>query len=202
MNRQDFLIERFGVDAATPAPYYVDMTMGRLPQLFADMGLRVGVEVGVERGVNATLLLNGMPDLTLFGIDCWEPYEGYREGDRYSARRLDGFYALAKERLAPFAGRVILRKQFSVEASLAFADESLDFVFIDANHSFQSCTEDLTAWVPKVKPGGIVSGHDFYDKQLRCECVEVESAVRAWTTEQGIAVWFVTADPSWMWVKA
>jgi hypothetical protein len=202
MNRQDFLIERFGVDTLTAPPYQIDVTMDKVPELFVEMGLRVGAEIGVERGVNAEYLLKGMPELTLFCVDCWQPYEGYREGRHYSAARLDSFYELTKTRLAAFGARVVLRKQFSVEAAAKFADESLDFVFIDANHSFNSCAEDLAVWSPKVKKGGIISGHDFYNKELVYECVEVERAVRTWTTEHGITVWFVTADPSWMWVRS
>jgi len=51
--------------------------------------------------------------------------------------------------------------QSSVEASMPFADASLDFVFIDAAHDFESVRDDIAAWLPKVKPGGVLAGHDF-----------------------------------------
>jgi predicted O-methyltransferase YrrM len=51
----------------------------------------------------------------------------------------------------------------SKHASAEIADDSLDFIFIDANHSYNSVLEDITLWTPKVKEGGIISGHDYCD---------------------------------------
>jgi len=53
----------------------------------------------------------------------------------------------------------------SVDAANLIDDESLDFVFIDANHSYESVAEDIKAWFPKVRKGGIISGHDYNDKE-------------------------------------
>jgi predicted O-methyltransferase YrrM len=50
----------------------------------------------------------------------------------------------------------------SVEAAATYEDSSLDFVFIDADHSYESVREDIIAWWPKVKAGGIISGHDYH----------------------------------------
>lgn len=49
----------------------------------------------------------------------------------------------------------------SVKAARFFADKSLDFVFIDADHTYKAVTEDIKAWLPKVKPGGLLAGHDY-----------------------------------------
>lgn len=49
----------------------------------------------------------------------------------------------------------------SVEAAVGYADKSLDFVFLDADHSEESLTADIAAWLPKVKPGGLLAGHDL-----------------------------------------
>jgi len=49
----------------------------------------------------------------------------------------------------------------SVKAACQFDDASVDLVFIDADHSAQAVYADLEAWFPKVRPGGIVSGHDY-----------------------------------------
>jgi hypothetical protein len=49
----------------------------------------------------------------------------------------------------------------SKKTSEIFHDSSLDFIYIDANHSYDFVKEDLELWYPKVKPGGWVMGHDY-----------------------------------------
>lgn len=44
-----------------------------------------------------------------------------------------------------------------------YAEESLDFVFIDANHAYDAVKDDLNAWFTKVKRGGIIAGHDYHN---------------------------------------
>jgi|TARA_R110000824_G_scaffold2570_4_gene11849 predicted O-methyltransferase YrrM len=50
---------------------------------------------------------------------------------------------------------------WTVNASRLFDDESIDFVYVDADHSYKGCMADLEAWYPKLKKGGILSGHDY-----------------------------------------
>lgn len=49
----------------------------------------------------------------------------------------------------------------SVAAAASFADRSIDWVFIDADHSYDAVLADIAAWAPKVKDGGLISGHDY-----------------------------------------
>jgi predicted O-methyltransferase YrrM len=67
----------------------------------------------------------------------------------------------ARTKLAPFGQRSVLIKDFSAPAAQQFADNSLDFVFIDAIHTYEAVSEDLQAWVPKVRVGGLIMGHDI-----------------------------------------
>jgi hypothetical protein len=53
----------------------------------------------------------------------------------------------------------------SVAAAHTFPDRSLDFVYLDGDHSLAGCTRDIVAWAPKIKIGGILAGHDYYDKE-------------------------------------
>jgi hypothetical protein len=86
----------------------------------------------------------------------------------------------------------------------------LDFVYIDGNHSLPYVIADLAAWVPKVRPGGIVSGHDFrqYLEQRHSHVVE---ALYAYTRAYEITPWFVLGAKSggrrdtyrsWFFVKS
>jgi len=54
-------------------------------------------------------------------------------------------------------------RDLSVNAAKRFNDNSLDFIFIDACHDYECVKEDLHTWYPKLKKGGIIAGHDYYD---------------------------------------
>lgn len=48
----------------------------------------------------------------------------------------------------------------SVQAAVLFEDQSIDFVFLDADHEYESIKAEIPVWLPKVKPGGWIGGHD------------------------------------------
>lgn len=130
----------------------------RLGELFAERGYRRGAEVGVADGRFSTFLCETIPGLELFCIDPWHTYSLNRRGG--SQQRHDGNYELAQERLSPYNATLI--RSFSADAVGQFEDGSLDFVYIDGNHDFDFVMLDLILWTPKVREGGIVSGHDYY----------------------------------------
>ena len=66
-------------------------------------------------------------------------------------------------KIKSYKNRVNTLRMESIEASMFVTNESLDFVFIDANHVFRNVILDMGCWVRKVKRGGIISGHDYID---------------------------------------
>ena len=58
-------------------------------------------------------------------------------------------------------GRVEVIRKESAEGSKGFKDNFFDFIYIDANHTYKYVCEDLALWYPKLKPGGILAGHDY-----------------------------------------
>lgn len=181
-------------------PIYQPMTRQDLADLFALCRLKRGAEIGVERGLfseeicKAAAAINH--PLHLLCVDAWTPYAGYRE--HVTAEKLDGFYAETLDRLRPYNASIV--RKFSVDAAQEVPDGWLDFVYIDGNHQREQVLADLAAWTQKVRPGGIVSGHDYG----RSSVGQVKEAVTEWTEAHGIAPWFVlTGDrsPSWFWVQ-
>lgn len=170
-----------------------------LPGLFRDLGFTKGVEIGVEDGVFSRRLCQVIPDLTLYSIDPWISYGYYAGQGKYNQERMDKEYARAIEILTPFHCKII--REFSHIAVEQFDNESLDFVHIDGAHNFFDIYRDIMLWTPKVRPGGILSGHDYFNSQDVARC-RVKDAVDQWTHERGIAHWFVivgSRTPSWFW---
>lgn len=132
-----------------------------LPELFKEKGFKIGVEIGTDRGEYADILLNRIPGLTLV---CVDPWVAYTEGNEVKTQEdVDKIYEKAMSRIN---GRAFIFRTISMEAVKVFADNSLDFVFIDGNHSYNFVKEDIEEWTKKVKKGGIVSGHDYKEDKV------------------------------------
>ena len=74
---------------------------------------------------------------------------------------------------------------------------SLDFIHIDGNHDSDFVIQDLTEWSKRVRPGGIISGHDYYTGKRG----EVKDAVDIYVRENKIKHWFLCDVSTYFWVK-
>jgi cephalosporin hydroxylase len=117
--------------------------------------LEVGVEVGVCQGFHAANILDLWPG-QLICVDPWAKIEGYEEDYDHEAN-----YREAHHRLSPYLDRVQMIRDTSLRAAALLHDESMDFVYLDANHSYEAVRDDLIAWWPKVKRGGMLAGDDY-----------------------------------------
>ena len=161
--------------------YYVFMAREELPQYFPKNG--VGAEIGVAQGAYSTVLLEKAQPKELHLIDPWshdEPVssllqsrelladieKGRARGEAFSAPHPnatgDQKYSAMVERFGSDP-RVRLHRQYSYKAVVDFADESLDFVYIDGNHQYEFVLRDLQDFALKLKPGGLLFGHDFFE---------------------------------------
>ena len=123
----------------------------------------IAVEVGVQGGGFAAYMLKKTNPKQLFLIDCWvyqDPNIYDDEEANVSNDLQENLYQETKQRFANDS-RVTVLRDFSKNAVSQFADESLDWVYIDANHSYDAAKEDIDLWWPKIKRGGILSGHDY-----------------------------------------
>ncbi len=119
----------------------------------------VGVEIGVWEGENLKRVVTECANVKkIYGIDPYQPYGNWK---RFVD--IDSLESAKKQALDNVAdlNNVELIIKTSSDASSDFEDDSLDFVFIDGNHSFESAYNDIVTWYPKVKTGGLFSGDDF-----------------------------------------
>lgn len=142
-----------------PMDYFLKEYFGTFPL--------VGVEVGVWQGYHAKQILNLLNLNKLYLVDHYLPFA---EGKIvYSTEQVERNFEIAKARVSNF-NRVTFLKMDSVEATNEVPNE-LDFVYIDANHTFKGVQADLEAWFPKIRVGGVFGGHDF--------SVDFQSVIRA-----------------------
>lgn len=131
------------------------------PQLLNEKGLtRIGVELGTFKGEFSKKILDNWNG-SLFMVDVWRPLSQEEYDDQSNHANHSTAYKEAMDNTKEHAERAhMIRCKGEVAANL-FNDWSLDFVYIDANHTYEAVVEDISLWYPKIKSGGILAGHDY-----------------------------------------
>lgn len=203
MDTLAYFIDKFGLDLNQPSPFSLPISRETdIPQIFNDLGFKVGAEIGVYRGDYSETLLKAIPQLKLTGVDLWEIYRGYRD---YRRHDISDAHREAVERTKGYDCTLI--KGWSNEVVKQIPDESLDFVYIDGNHAYEYTVQDIALWSKKVKRGGIIYGHDFEDwsRNWRRFDMNVINAVTGWCQSYQIHPWFIIKKdkhPGWLYIKA
>ena len=160
---------------------------GKLYQEYYKKG--IGAEIGVESGFNALDIAKEWKGKILC-VDNWN---------------IEPVYKVAIENLK--GDKFVITKGLSVDVAKDIKDGSLDWVYIDAEHDYQSVKDDLEAWYPKVRDGGVISGHDY------CEIVCLGGVIKAideFAEKNGYKANVTTEDgwkqhkmdvPSWWFIK-
>jgi len=209
MNTLQYILNKFQIQQPSEKLPIEIPNFGRnqMAELFCELNFKVGLELGVESGAFSNIICKANPGVKLYCVDAWVSYGEYRH--YVSQETIDAFYENAKKTLAPYNTKLI--KGLSMDVVETFVDESLDFVFIDGNHTYDFVTQDVTEWSKKVRPGGIVSGHDYIRKASQNN--GVIEALRDFTELNKIDPWFVLGrketipgeirdkSRTWMYVK-
>lgn len=204
MTTFDFIVDRFATQAQIGSGFVFAEGFNRvdLARLFCQLGFRAGAEIGVMNASYTITLARLNKKATIYAIDAWKSYAKY--SDNTDDIELAQFKRKAKERLSFFSNVEIVQK-FSMDAVEMFKDNSLDFVYIDANHELPFVTEDIYYWSRKVRDGGIVAGHDWLDGHRKDGKCHVRSALIGYADAFDISTIFVIGKPtiarSWFYVK-
>jgi len=121
------------------------------PAIFAAKKLvplnAIGAEIGVGYGKHAQSILTNWPEVKLHLIDDLSESRDY--------------ILTALRVLQPFEKRITWHLKSSVLASSSIDNLSLDFIYIDGDHSYTGVKDDIRVWLPKVKRNGVLGGHDY-----------------------------------------
>lgn len=118
--------------------------------------VEIGLAAGKSSAYLAVTIINSGKNIKLDCIDCWDmkddPNQDYTIG--------------FKNALNPIWDKLNISviQNYSVEASKYYKDNSLDFVFIDGDHSYNAVKDDIKNWLPKLKRSGLIAGHDYTDE--------------------------------------
>jgi hypothetical protein len=179
-------------------------TRDELPVILNKRGLfGCGVEIGVKEGEYSATLLEFWRGRHLISVDPWleDAAEAYVDIANVEQAQHERFYQAACARLAPHGSRSSVWRMTSLEATARIPAASLDFVYIDARHDFASVMEDLAAWTDKVRPGGIIAGHDYLDGTFTAGEFAVKAAVDVFFAERDLPVYATLLDgPCLTWM--
>lgn len=149
------------------------------------------VEIGVAYGYHAEQILDACPMIRYLGIDPFVAgYDAtdalatdvqrlFRDTPENSMHRL--YQSVTAKLAARFKGRAAVWRMHSQEAADFFPDRGFDLVYVDGDHTLEGVTKDLSAWIPKIKPGGIFCGDDY-------DWDGVRQAVNKFAAQRGLAL--------------
>eukprot|EP01084_Bolivina_argentea_P235020 395598_1 len=123
-----------------------------------------GMEIGVQHGIQTRNVLNKWTNCKKYYlIDPYHHQQNYKDLANVEQEQQEKILAKAQSILSPFEQRteLIWLRMFSTEAYKLIANNSLDFIYIDARHDYMGVTEDMELFWPKLKVNGILAGHDF-----------------------------------------
>lgn len=128
--------------------------------LILKYNLKYGCELGTLTGDLLFALLDNLSFLSMIGVDIWEK-QNTNVYNEYQYVDWAQMYQDVLSKAKAYTGRLQLIKGLTHDVVDQVEDNSLDFIFIDANHSYKTVKQDILLWMPKVVYSGLITGHDL-----------------------------------------
>lgn len=156
------------------------------------------VEVGVWKAALSLRILKAMPSSQLILVDPWISGDVLKEwadsGSTMALLPQDGMESIYRDVVnatAPYRDRCHILRLPSSEAAAQIENASIDMVFIDAIHTYDAVRQDIATWLPKVRPGGILGGHDYAHERFPGVQRAVDEAFPSGVTTGFDHTWFI-----------
>jgi hypothetical protein len=158
-------------------------------QLLSKMKMHgVVAEIGVDEGKFSQLIHKKVKPQKFHLIDMWGT-------DRFHDGKFDAVKSYFSDEIEE--GSVEIHKNLSTKAVDDFEDGYFDWVYIDTDHSYETTRDELQLYAPKMKPGGIIAGHDYrmgnWVSMYRYGVIE---AVHEFCVEHHWELIYLTAEPT------
>ena len=124
--------------------------------------MQYGAELGVQRGLYSAKTLKVWKSCREYIlVDLWAPQENYLDGANRDQKAQNGLYQETLGNTNEWSKKIKVCRNYTTVCATTVPDGSLDFVYVDARHDFKGVYEDVSKWWPKLRPGGIMAGHDY-----------------------------------------
>ncbi len=134
--------------------------------LINELDFKKFVEIGICRCRNMSFILQNTNLSEYWAIDPWVVFDGcYGTFKGIPQENWDSWYAKACRHMLYYPQLRVIRAT-SILAANMFPNGYLDFVYIDGDHTYEAVKDDINAWLPKVRKGGIIGGHDYNHRRI------------------------------------
>lgn len=169
------LPQAYGLEKILAVPTHMTFSERMLLKKLSEQIVPGGVivEIGSYVGASSCFLAEGgsKQSAHLFCIDTWQN-EGMSEGPRDTFKDFQQNTRAYQTMITPLRGK-------SIQVVTGFSQQ-IDLLFIDGDHSYKGCREDIEAWLPKMKDGGIVIFHDYgWNEEIQTAVAELMTPVQS-----------------------
>lgn len=166
---------------------------GKFAKVIKSRSLKVGVEIGVAFAGHAESLLDGTGVELLYGVDPYKHMRSYDDPMNLPQKEFDVLYKFVLNRMSKFGKRYFHIRGYTQDAKRVVTSP-IDFVYIDADHSYEGVWNDIIAWYPLIRNGGIIGGHDYGHTNFPGVKQAIDEFFRRFDWEiheEGDGVWWV-----------
>lgn len=189
MTTLQWLVQKYDLNLNQRSPIEIpNVNRFTLLEWLRELDFKVGVEVGVARADYSRSICEANPQMQLYGVDPWIVHKEYTD---YTIQVVLDRNLEVAQSVADSLPNFTIIKKYSRDAVKDFDDNSIDFVYIDGDHSFNEAANDIVWWTEKVKPGGIISGHDYFKHRNTATKIHVYEMLHGYTAATRVHPWFI-----------